>query len=477
MDYRILRPCFNYGDVSLFKTIKFNFAKILEMNNNQIISGFSKMNKNAKIELVASRFANPDDIVEELKSYWHENPQLQKLIDEFSENTITNFYFPLGIAPNFNINGKMFLVPMVIEESSVVAAASNGAKYWAPKGGFRAEVISTTKVGQVHFIWKGEIEKLQALFPQLKHELISGTKHLTENMENRGGGILDIELVDMTDKLEDYYQLKASFDTRDAMGANFINSCLEEFALILKEHFAENQYYTGSEKECQVIMSILSNYTPECLVKTEVECDINCLVHAGEIDDPEHFAWKFEKAVRIAQIDPHRATTHNKGIFNGIDAVALATGNDFRAIEAGGHTYAARDGKYRSLTDVDISNGKFRYSLTVPLSLGTVGGLTALHPMAKFSLNLLGNPSAEELMMIAASVGLANNFGALKSLVTKGIQVGHMKMHLLNILNSMDATAKEKALAVEYFSKHKVSHNSVKKFLAGLRHTETVSKF
>lgn len=160
------------------------------------------------------------------------------------------------------------------------------------------------------------------MFPQLKDELISGTKHLTENMENRGGGILDIELVDMTDKLEDYYQLKASFDTRDAMGANFINSCLEEFALILKEHFAETQHYYGSEKECQVIMSILSNYTPECLVKTEVECDINCLVHAGEIDDPEHFAWKFEKAVRIAQIDPHRATTHNKGIFNGIDAVA-----------------------------------------------------------------------------------------------------------------------------------------------------------
>jgi hydroxymethylglutaryl-CoA reductase len=446
------------------------------MNNNQIISGFSKMNKNAKIELVASRFANPDDVVDELKSYWHENPEMQKLFDEFSENTITNFYFPLGIAPNFNINGKMFLVPMVIEESSVVAAAANSAKYWAPKGGFRAEVISTTKVGQVHFIWKGEVEKLQVLFPQLKNDLIAGTKHLTENMEKRGGGILDIELVDMTDKLENYFQLKASFDTRDAMGANFINSCLEEFALILKEHFAENAHYIDSEKECQVIMSILSNYTPDCLVKTEVECDINCLIHAGEIDDPNYFAWKFEKAVRIAQIDPHRATTHNKGIFNGIDAVALATGNDFRAIEAGGHTYAARNGNYRALTDVDISNGRFRYSLTIPLSMGTVGGLTALHPMAKFSLNLLGNPSAEELMMIAASAGLANNFGALKSLVTKGIQVGHMKMHLLNILNTLDATENEKKLAVDHFTNHKVSYNSVNKFLDIIRQTELVEK-
>lgn len=439
---------------------------------NNIISGFSKMNKNAKIELVASRFENPDSIIEELKSYWHDNPETQRLFDEFSENTISNFYFPMGIAPNFNINGKMYLVPMVIEESSVVAAAANSAKYWAPKGGFHAEVISTTKVGQVHFIWKGEVEKLQALFPFLKTELISGTRHLTENMEQRGGGILDIELVDMTDSLENYYQLKAKFDTRDAMGANFINSCLEEFALILKEHFAENQYYSGQEKECHVIMSILSNYTPECLVKTEVECDIECLRHAGDIDDPRNFAWKFEKAVRIAQIDPHRATTHNKGIFNGIDAVALATGNDFRAIEAGGHTYAARNGKYQSLTDIDISNGRFRYNLTVPLSLGTVGGLTGLHPMAKFSLQLLGNPSAEELMMIAASTGLANNFGALKSLVTKGIQVGHMKMHLLNILNSFNASDKEKSLAVEHFTQHKVSYNSVNKFLAGLRKSE-----
>jgi hydroxymethylglutaryl-CoA reductase len=446
------------------------------MNSNQIISGFSKLNKNAKIELVASRFSNPDAVVEELKSFWHERPELQKLFDEFSENTISNFYFPLGIAPNVNINGKMYLVPMVIEESSVVAAASNSAKYWAPKGGFHAEVISTTKIGQVHFIWKGEVEKLQALFPVLKNDLIAGTKHITANMEERGGGILDIELVDMTGELENYYQLKASFDTRDAMGANFINSCLEEFALILKEHFGENEHYTDSEKECQVIMSILSNYTPDCLVKTSVECDINCLVHAGEIDDPEHFAWKFEKAVRIAQIDPHRATTHNKGIFNGIDAVALATGNDFRAIEAGGHTFAARNGKYSSLTDVDISNGKFRYTLTVPLAMGTVGGLTSLHPMAKFSLQLLGNPSAEELMKIAASVGLANNFGALKSLVTKGIQVGHMKMHLLNILNSMDAGEKEKQLATTHFSQHKVSYNAVKKYLESLRQPVTVAK-
>jgi len=448
------------------------------MTKDKILSGFSKLSKDAKIELVASRFHDYEHIVHELKSYWHDNPETQRLFDEFSENTISNFYFPYGIAPNVLINGKMYLVPMVIEESSVVAAAANGAKYWVPKGGFKAEVISTTKVGQVHFVWQGEVEKLQALFPSLKNDLISQTKHITSNMEERGGGIIDIDLIDMTDKMENYFQLKATFDTRDAMGANFINSCLEEFAVILKNHFEDNEYYTGQEKDCHVIMSILSNYTPECLVKTEVECSVECLKHAEDVKDAKHFAWKFEKAVRIAQIDPHRATTHNKGIFNGIDAVALATGNDFRAIEACGHAYAARDGRYRSLTDVDISNDKFRYTLTVPLSMGTVGGLTSLHPLAKFSLQLLGNPSAEELMMISASVGLANNFGAIKSLVTRGIQAGHMKMHLLNILNSLNVNESEKDLAVAHFANQKVSYHLVGKFVADLRkeHIEKVGK-
>jgi hydroxymethylglutaryl-CoA reductase len=447
------------------------------MGEIKIIDGFSKLSKEAKIELVSQQFDNPEEIIAELKSYWHDDPSKQKLFDEFSENTISNFYFPLGIAPNFNINGRMYLVPMVIEESSVVAAASNGAKFWAQKSGFVSEVISTSKVGQVHFIWQGNFNKLKSNFPALKMELIAGTYHHTESMEKRGGGILDIELVDMSHEIDNYFQLKATFETVDAMGANFINSCLEDFAEILKLHFSESDQYHGTEKEVRVIMAILSNYTPGCLVKSSVECSIECLRKVGEIDDPEDFAWKFEKAVQIAKVDPHRAATHNKGIFNGIDAVALATGNDFRAIEAGGHTFAARDGRYRSLTDINISNGKFHYSLTIPLSLGTVGGLTALHPLAKFSLQLLGNPTAKELMMIAASVGLANNFGAIKSLVTKGIQVGHMKMHLFNILNSLDVNEKEKKLAVAHFTNYKVSYNSVKKYIDSIRKEAKVERF
>lgn len=447
------------------------------MDKIKVLSGFSKLNKDAKIELIASRMHNPAQVIETLKSFWHNNPDKQKLFDEFSENTISNFYFPYGIAPNFNINGQMHQVPMVIEESSVVAAASNSAKFWAGRGGFRAKVISTTKVGQVHFIWKGEVEKLQALYPYVRQELIIGVKHITENMEKRGGGLLDVELIDMTREIENYFQLKATFDTRDAMGANFINSCLEEFARILKAHFAEHPMYVEQEKNCHVIMSILSNYTPECLVQSWVECPVEKLTQPGAIDDPKYFAWKFEKAVRIAQVDPHRATTHNKGIFNGIDAVVLATGNDFRAIEACGHTFAARSGRYSSLTDIDISDGIFKYTLTVPLALGTIGGLTSLHPLARFSLELLGNPSAEELMMIAAAAGLSNNFGALKSLTTKGIQIGHMKMHLFNILNSLGANEVEKELAVAHFSTQKVSYRSVTQYITDIRQAEKVETF
>ena len=439
------------------------------MKDKQIICGFSKLTKEEKIDLIAEHFEHPESVVEELKNFYHEDEEKQKIFDEFSENTISNFYFPFGIAPNFLIDGKVYHVPMVIEESSVVAAASKSAKFWSDKGGFHTEIISTTKIGQVHFIWNGNFEKLKTLMPDLKDRLIERVSSLTENMNQRGGGILDIELVDKSDEIENYYQLKASFDTVDSMGANFINSCLEEFAAELEEFFEQSPYFSDEEQSCEIIMSILSNYTPDCLVKCSVECDVDDFSSIDEDLTGGQFAWKFKKAVQIAQVDVHRATTHNKGIFNGIDAVALATGNDFRAIEACGHTYAARNGKYSSLTDVEIKDGKFKYSLTIPLALGTVGGLTSLHPLAKLSLELLENPKAIDLMRIAAAAGLANNFGAIKSLVTKGIQKGHMKMHLLNILNTFGATKAEKETAKEYFEDKKVSHSEVEKYLRNLR--------
>src|SRR5210317_259554 len=183
------------------------------MQKQQIRKGFSKLNKDQKIDLTASYFENPAEAARELKSYWHKDADIQKRLDEFAENTISNFFFPYGIAPNFVINGNMYLVPMVIEESSVIAAASNAAKFWSEHGGFHAEVLSMTKIGQVHFIWKGDKGKLSAAMPDIKDKLIRETDSITENMRARGGGILDIELIDMTDKLDNYFQLKASFET------------------------------------------------------------------------------------------------------------------------------------------------------------------------------------------------------------------------------------------------------------------------
>jgi hydroxymethylglutaryl-CoA reductase len=190
---------------------------------------------------------------------------LQKTLDEFSENTISNFFFPYGIAPNVIINGKNYMIPMVIEESSVVAAASNSAKFWSTRGGFHTRIIDKKKIGQVHFTFDGSHELLNKHFENIRKLMFEGTQDITENMRKRGGGILDIELVDMRHEIENYYQIKAYFDTIDSMGANFINSCLEEFADILKRYVSDHKAFETSN--LQVIMSILSNYTPECLVE------------------------------------------------------------------------------------------------------------------------------------------------------------------------------------------------------------------
>ncbi len=436
--------------------------------------GFSKLSKEDKLRFIAKLTKNPEEFIAELKSFWHPNELLQKKFDEFSENTLTNFYMPFGIVPNVKINDKFYNIPMVIEESSVVAAAAKCAKFWLGRGGFRAEVVDMVKLGQVHFIWQGDKEKLKSQFEELKKLLIENTTHLTANMQKRGGGILDIELVDHTSKEPGYYQLFCSFNTCDSMGANFINSCLEEFAGILKNWFAVNNKFTIEEKKVHVVMSILSNYTPNCLVKCWVECPISELGTFEDGSTAEEFAYKFSKAIRIAEIDPYRATTHNKGIYNGIDSVVLATGNDFRAVEACGHAYASHTGTYKSLSELSLENGIFKFTLTVPMALGVVGGLTNLHPVVKRGLELLGNPSAKELMMIAATIGLANNFSAVKSLSTVGIQQGHMKMHLFNIMNHFDATDAEKEKALEYFANHSVSYSTVREFMEKTRDKETV---
>lgn len=444
--------------------------RIAIMNDKKVITGFSKLSKMGKIRwLVENFFKDPELVMRELMSYWHHDEEQQKLLEGFTENTITNYPMPYCVAPNFLINGRTYVVPMVIEESSVVAAASSAAKFWLERGGIKTEVLGTKKVGQVHFTWPGNLEKLQSVFPELETALRKDAAPITANMEKRGGGIVDIQLVDMSSEEEGYYQLKATFETCDSMGANFINSVLEQFSKTLDQFLASHPVFEEKERDLTIIMAILSNFTPECLVRASVECKIEELgTFAGGMD-ARTFASKFYKAVRIAHLDPYRATTHNKGIFNGIDAVVLATGNDFRAVEACGHTYAAKDGQYRSLSHCTIDKGVFRFWLEVPLALGTVGGLTSLHPMAKRSLELLGNPSAEELMQVVAAVGLAQNFAALRSLVTTGIQSGHMKMHLTNILIQLGASEKEAAAIREMFRDKTISFTAVREALENLR--------
>ncbi len=405
--------------------------------------------------------------MKELSGYWFKNENDQKIIDGLSENTISNFVLPYSVAPNFVINGKEYAIPMVIEESSVVAAASNAAKYWAARGGFHARVLSVIKEGCVYFMWKGEFKLLAAHLSDLDERIRIATKDITVNMEARGGGILKIEFIDMEAEEPHYKKLNIQFNTCDSMGANFINSILEAAAVVLKKWFEDHNLYVKGDN-FEIVMSILSNYTPQCLVEAYVECPVDQLKDINGLE-PIPFADRFHKAVRIAMVDTGRATTHNKGIFNGIDAVVLATGNDFRAIEACGHAFAARSGQYRSLTTCTINDGVFRFSILIPLSLGTVGGLTTLHPMAKRSLELLGDPSSEELMMIVASAGLAQNFGAIKSLITTGIQKGHMRMHLQNMLWKMEVSPEENEVVINHFKDKTISFAAVRDFLESSR--------
>lgn len=423
------------------------------------INGFSKLSKSEKIQWIAEHmFANTNEATAVLKQYWNTDDKLQKLHDDFVENTLSNYYLPFSVVPNVVINDRIYTVPMVIEESSVVAAASLTTKFWSKRGGFKAEVISTVKVGQVHFMFAGDKAALQSYFVDKKSELIKSTETITENMRQRGGGILDIELRDKTCNLENYYQLHITFETADSMGANFINTCLETIAAEFKRD------------DVQIVMSILSNYVPECLVRAEVSCEVDDLYK----ENAKEYAQKFLTAVKIAQIEPYRAVTHNKGIMNGIDAVVLATGNDFRAVEAGVHAFAAKTGVYKSLTNCSIKNGIFKFWIEVPLALGTVGGLTSLHPLSKFSLEMMQHPTAKELMQIVAVIGLAQNFAAIKALTTKGIQHGHMKMHLNNIIKQLGATEEETQMLISYFKDKVISHNAVREAYQKLKETDVL---
>jgi hydroxymethylglutaryl-CoA reductase len=433
----------------------------------QVLTGFSKLNITEKIDILKKYVPLSNEQIRLLTAFYDNGKNFNGIIEKISENYISNFSLPFSIAPNFRVNDKWYFVPMVTEESSIVAAAAYAAKFWCEQGGFHSDIIGTKKTGQIYFSWNGNIEKLQNNLPLLKEKLLYVVKPLTVNMEKRGGGISDITLnLDHRGK-SDYHIVNVEFETADSMGANLINSCLETMGSELKSFIKNNYSEIGSEAE--ILMAILSNFTPECLVECYVECDINQLSKISGNLSPKQFAGKFGKAVQIAHEYIPRAVTHNKGIFNGVDAVLLATGNDFRAVEACGHAYAAKDGNYTALTEIEISLSRFRYKLRMPLSIGTVGGTTSVHPIARLALQIMQNPSARELMQVVASVGLASNFAAIRSLITDGIQKGHMKLHLNNILFHFNVTESEKTLVEEYFKGKQYSFKAVSDYLANIR--------
>ena len=433
----------------------------------QPVTGFSKLSKSQKIDWLVSNHLNDNATAREtLTQYWNEDQKLQDLHDGFSENTVTNYYFPFGLAPNFLIDGQLVTIPMAIEESSVVAAASKAAKFWLDRGGFKTIIKGTKKVGQVHLMYYGLSSEMDAFYAFAKAELLQSLEQINASMKKRGGGIVSLDLIDKTKNLKGYYQLHATFETKDAMGANFINTTLEQLATTFR--LKASQFDGFSSDVPEVIMSILSNYVPECVVNVSVSCKIDEIGTINGVTGKE-FARKFVQAVDIATVEPYRAVTHNKGIMNGIDAVVIATGNDFRAVEAGVHAYASRDGQYRSLTKARIENDTFIFEADFPLALGTVGGLTSLHPLSKLALQILENPSAEHLMKVTAVAGLAQNFAALHSLVTTGIQAGHMKMHLVNMLEQIGATDVEKDLLRKEYADKTPSFSALRESLVVLR--------
>ncbi|MCK9413222.1 MAG: hydroxymethylglutaryl-CoA reductase [Prolixibacteraceae bacterium] len=428
-------------------------------------AGFSKLDRLQRINYIVENRSLSTDERESFDDYCAPDSAQQVLFNDMIENYIGNFPVPMGIVPHILINGESLMVPFVTEESSVVASAAKAAKYWITRGGFKAVVTSMTKKGQVHFTWNGDSDIISNIFPEIRQRIFQSTNKLTRKMRQRGGGITEIQLLNKTAELPDYYQIDVSFETADAMGANFINSCLESIASVLP-NIPELNF---GNHQVGIIMSILSNYTPDCIVRCYVECPVKNLTDWNKELKGYAFAAKFKLAVDIANLDISRAVTHNKGIMNGVDAVLMATGNDSRATAASVHAYASREGRYKGLSTVRVTDEMFRYELELPLAIGSVGGISKIHPVVQQTMAIMNYPDAGKLMMIAAASGLANNFAAIASLITSGIQAGHMKMHLSNILNQLQVNRLDRERAINRFNGSHVSYAEVEDYICQLK--------
>jgi hydroxymethylglutaryl-CoA reductase len=349
-----------------------------------------------------------------------------ELTDVFIENAVGAFALPLGVATNFLINGSDVLVPMAVEESSVLAAASHGAKLARVGGGFKTSATAPIMTGQIQLFLTRSCD-FEAILRSRKDELIAFANRGHDSLLARGGGAKDLDwhlIPEMNSLVIHLY-----IDTRDAMGANIVNTMCERVSVLMPEILP-----------CDIGLRILTNLTEKRLAKAE------CLIPASAFDSPEfngeEVVDRIEKAYLFAYYDVHRATTNNKGIMNGIDPVLIATGNDWRAIEAGAHAYACRDGRYRPLaTWRKTLHGDLHGCLEIPMAVGVVGGVTKLHPTAQANLKLMGSPDAAALAQVVVATGLAQNLSALRALASEGIQRGHMSLHQknLDLLNRLPA--------------------------------------
>jgi len=418
------------------------------------ISGFHRLSPEKRMEVV-KKFSDLHDV--EVASLL--NGLSLTLADHMIENVIGTFSLPLGIATNFRINGRDFLIPMAIEESSVVAAASYAAKLCRPNG-FTASSDAPIMIGQIQLTGVKDFDAAKRNLEAARKEIFSTANHRESTMAKLGGGLKDFEIRRIESDIGPMLIVHLLVDVRDAMGANAVNTMAERVAPIIERA-------AGGKAGLRIISNLatarLARATAVWKKETLEESFKEFPTTGDEIVDGILSAWLFAKA------DPYRCATHNKGVMNGVDAMLIACGNDWRAVEAGAHTYSRLFGKpltwYEKTPEGDLCG-----HIELPLATGIVGGATKINPGAKTCLKIIGVKSAQELSQIAAAVGLANNFAALRALSTEGIQRGHMELHATNIATEAGAAREEiERVANQMVSESKISLARAKEIVLKIR--------